>query len=195
MSDILQRIIAVQAEKQRRPAACWRAVPRSRRCLRADAEARAAAVGLLRPACARPSPGSQRRHRRGEEPARAKGCCATLRAGRDRRSYEAMARARPACRADRPGLLPGRVTTCKQARRPANCRCCARTSWSTSVPRRSARSRAMGADCILLIAACLDDARRWPTWKPARSIWTGRCWWRCTTPPNSTGVAAETPWA
>ena len=45
----------------------------------------------------------------------------------------------------------------------------------------------MGADCILLIAACLDDAQmadleacqRWP--------WAWTCWWRCTTAPNSTG--------
>ena len=46
-------------------------------------------------------------------------------------------------------------------------------------------ARAMGADCILLIVACLDDAqmaeleaqRHW------RSAW--RCWWKCTTAPNS----------
>jgi anthranilate phosphoribosyltransferase len=47
------------------------------------------------------------------------------------------------------------------------------------------QARAMGADCILLIAACLDDAR-WPTWKPAPMPWAWRCWWRCTTAPSST---------
>jgi indole-3-glycerol phosphate synthase len=44
----------------------------------------------------------------------------------------------------------------QQARAPVRCRCCARTSWSTST--RWSRP-AIGADCILLIAACLDDAQ------------------------------------
>ena len=39
---------------------------------------------------------------------------------------------------------------------PCRCRPCARTSCST--PGRSSKSRVLGADCVLLIMACLDDA-------------------------------------
>ncbi|EWS53514.1 Anthranilate phosphoribosyltransferase [Methylibium sp. T29] len=46
-------------------------------------------------------------------------------------------------------------------------------------------AREMGADCILLIAACLADAR-WPTWKRWRRRSAWQCWSRCTTAPNST---------
>ena len=44
----------------------------------------------------------------------------------------------------------------RSARRGASCRRCARTSCS--IPGRCAESRALGADCMLLIMACLDDA-------------------------------------
>jgi hypothetical protein len=44
----------------------------------------------------------------------------------------------------------------------------------------------MGADCILLIAACLDDAlmadlEALPRWR-----WAWTCWSRCTMATNST---------
>ena len=42
------------------------------------------------------------------------------------------------------------------ARQPCRCRRCARTSCST--PGRSWNRAALGADCVLLIMACLDDA-------------------------------------
>ena len=44
-------------------------------------------------------------------------------------------------------------------------------------------ARAMGADCILLIAACLDDSG-WPNWRRSRTAWTWPCWSRCTTAPS-----------
>jgi indole-3-glycerol phosphate synthase len=47
------------------------------------------------------------------------------------------------------------------------------------------QARAMGADCILLIAACLDDARM-ADLEAAPMPWAWRCWWRCTTAPSST---------
>ena len=51
-------------------------------------------------------------------------------------------------------------------------------------------ARALGADCILLIAACLDDAQLADLEAAAlpRSAW--RCWWKCTTAPNSTARCA-----
>ena len=42
-------------------------------------------------------------------------------------------------------------------------------------------SRAMGADCILLIAACLDDAQMAELEAHRPQRWTWRCWSRCTT--------------
>ena len=45
-------------------------------------------------------------------------------------------------------------------------------------------ARALGADCILLIVAALDDARpcvSWQTWR-TRSGWM--CWWKSTMRPN-----------
>ena len=44
-------------------------------------------------------------------------------------------------------------------------------------------SRAMGADAILLIAACLDDAQL-KDFERLHAAWTWRCWWKCMTSPN-----------
>jgi indole-3-glycerol phosphate synthase len=46
-------------------------------------------------------------------------------------------------------------------------------------------ARAMGADCILLIAACLDDAQMADLEACALALGMA-CWSRCTTAPNST---------
>jgi hypothetical protein len=43
----------------------------------------------------------------------------------------------------------------------------------------------MGADCILLIVACLDDAQM-ADLEAAAPRWAWTCWWRCTTAPSST---------
>jgi len=44
-------------------------------------------------------------------------------------------------------------------------------------------ARAMGADCILLIAACLDDAQM-KDLEAIASVWTWRCWSKCMTLKN-----------
>ncbi len=43
-------------------------------------------------------------------------------------------------------------------------------------------ARAAGADCILLIAAALGDARMRELEDVAHGRWAWRCWWKCTTP-------------
>ena len=45
-------------------------------------------------------------------------------------------------------------------------------------------ARALGADCILLIVACLDDAQLASS-RRSRIAWAWRCWLRCTTPRGS----------
>ncbi len=60
--------------------------------------------------------------------------------------------------ADRRALFPGQRRASRRRRAPpSTCRCCARTSCS--IPTRSPKSRALGADCVLLIMAALDDAQ------------------------------------
>ena len=46
-------------------------------------------------------------------------------------------------------------------------------------------ARALGADCILLIVAALDDVRAGRTRRAARSSWAWTCWSKCTTSTNS----------
>jgi indole-3-glycerol phosphate synthase len=48
-------------------------------------------------------------------------------------------------------------------------------------------SRAPWGRCILLIAACLDDAQMNDLEAMAPAAWTWLCWWRCTTAPSSSG--------
>jgi indole-3-glycerol phosphate synthase len=50
-------------------------------------------------------------------------------------------------------------------------------------------ARAMGADAILLIVACLDDAQLRDLEQCAPS-WAWTCWWKATTPPSSTARCA-----
>ena len=60
-------------------------------------------------------------------------------------------------RADRRAVLPGAGRAIWRRRAPrCLCRRCARTSCS--IPGRSSNRAALGADCVLLIMACLDDA-------------------------------------
>jgi indole-3-glycerol phosphate synthase len=95
--------------------------------------------------------------RRGQEGQPQQGRAArALRAGRDRRQLPAGGAACLSVLTDERSSRAARPT-CSRPARPASCRCCARTSWSTST--RCCEARAMGADCILLIAACLDDAQ------------------------------------
>ena len=42
-------------------------------------------------------------------------------------------------------------------------------------------SRAMGADCILLIMAALERRRRRGSWRTGARRWIWMCWWRCMT--------------
>ena len=52
----------------------------------------------------------------------------------------------------------------------------------------------MGADCILLIVAALDDAQHGGARGAARTRWAWTCWSRCTTARNwSARCALKTP--
>ena len=44
-------------------------------------------------------------------------------------------------------------------------------------------ARVLGADCILLIVAALDDTS-WPRCPNWRCRWAWTCWWKCTTSMN-----------
>ena len=70
--------------------------------------------------------------------------------------------------ADRPAVFPGQVDYLKQAR--ASCDLPVLRKDFMVDPYQIYESRAMGADCILLIAACLDDAQMEELEAIARSL-------------------------
>jgi hypothetical protein len=93
------------------------------------------------------------------------------------------AMARPACRADRPRFFQGSADYLQQAR--AACALPVLRKDFMVDPYQVLEARAMGADCILLIAACLDDAQMADLEACAHELGMA-CWSKCTTAPNST---------
>jgi hypothetical protein len=185
MSDILQRIVAVKREEvaARAPRAALAA-------LRAKTPRRAAAtVRGFEARCAPRSPPAAGGDRRGQEGQPQQGRAArALRAGRDRRQLRRHGAACLSVLTDE-RFFQGHAAYLQQARAA----CDAAGAAQGLHGRRGYQvyeARAMGADCILLIAACLDDALMADLEACALALGMA-CWSRCTTAPNSTARCAE----
>ena len=92
--------------------------------------------------------------------------------------------------ADRRALFPGPRRRISRPRAPPwICRHCARTSCS--IPTRSSKPRALGADCILLIMAALADAQAAELEAAAVEPSAWMCWSRCMTRRAGARAQAE----
>ena len=131
----------------------------------------------------------RRSSRKSRGPARRRACCARI-SIRPRSPRATRRAARPACPCSPIGdffqgaaeHLVGRARCLPAAGR------CARTSSSTRI--RCTRRARIGADCILLIAACLTHGRNEGAGSRRRTRSAWRCWWKCTMRPSSSARLA-----